>query len=147
MIKLAARLFTASAIFLLQGLAVAQQSPPPILNLGDATVTGFSGVRQPPQTQPPMSASQLLDKTMIDVDGVSARIVSLAFPGYVWDARVWPAQPVRTFTAKDIGQVFGVTLDDAQVQTASRINIKFWNNGYNHRITNCFRAISRIGYR
>ena len=124
MIKLAARLFTASAIFLLPVLAVAQQSPPPILSLGDATVTGFSGVTQPPQTQPPMSASQVLDKTMIDVDGVSARIVSLAFPGYVWDARVWPAQPVRTFAAKDIGQVFGVTLDDAQVQSAQGQSIQ-----------------------
>ena len=85
-----------------------------ILNLGDAVVTGFSGVRQPDILD---TAS---DETLIDPDGISARINSLAAPAYVWDGRVWPAETARSFAARDVGQVFGVALDDA-----ARPNIYF----------------------
>jgi hypothetical protein len=88
-----------------------------ILAPGDAVVTSFSGVDEPDTKRqpylPPLTPPQLLDKTLVNPDGVSARIVSLASPGYVWDARVWPAASARVFRARDIGQVFGVTLDDA----------------------------------
>lgn len=88
--------------------------PEAVLNLGDAVVTSFSGVSEPPTILPPPSTDTVLDETLIDLDGISAHVISLAAPAYVWDARVWPAEPVRDFLAKDIGQVFGVTLDDAQ---------------------------------
>jgi hypothetical protein len=96
--------------------AQANRSQTSVLAPGFAVVTGFSGVDEPkprkPPVVPPLTPAQVLDKTVIDRDGVSARIVNLASPGYVWDARVWPADVARTFRARDIGQVFGVTLDD-----------------------------------
>ena len=85
-----------------------------ILNLGDTVVTGFSGVLEPTTEAPDPANNSVIDETLINPDGISARITSVAAPGYIWDARVWPADLIREFHAKDIGQVFGVTLDDAK---------------------------------
>ncbi len=85
---------------------------PPILAAGDAVVTGFSGVVEPLPPDPIPSTWVTLDETLINPEGISARIVPLATPGFVWDARNWPADQVREFKAKDVGQVFGVTLDE-----------------------------------
>jgi hypothetical protein len=111
MSKLTLGLFAGITIFATTSV-FAQE--PPILNAGDAVVTGFSGVINPipPDVVPPDFVT--LDETLIDPDGVSARINALAAPGFVWDARVWPANLVRAFKAREIGQVFGVTLDDAK---------------------------------
>jgi hypothetical protein len=84
-----------------------------ILALGDAVVTGFSGVVEPSADNPPAQGHETLDETLINPDGISARITPLSAPGYVWDARVWPTTDARSFKASDVGQVFGVTLDDA----------------------------------
>jgi hypothetical protein len=106
-----------SAVLVLAGLiATSNLSPlhaedPPILNAGDAVVTGFSGVVDPQIPDPLPATFNALDETLINLDGISARINPLAAPGYVWDARVWPADLVREFKAREIGQVFGVTLD------------------------------------
>ncbi len=85
-----------------------------ILRLGDTVITGFSGVLEPSTEAPDRVHNTTMDETIINPAGVSARITSLAAPGYVWDARVWNAAPVKEFYAKDVGQVFGVTLDDAE---------------------------------
>ena len=84
-----------------------------LLNIGDAVISGFSGVTPPP-SQPPLSPAQSVDRTLIDINGAAARISSLARPGFQWDARVWQPGAQKIFAAKEIGQVFGVTLDDAK---------------------------------
>ncbi len=111
MFKTTLRLLACIGMF---AAASAFAEEPPILNAGDAVITGFSGVVQaiPPDDVPPTWVN--LDETLINLDGISARINSLAAPGHVWDARVWPANLVREFKAREIGQVFGVTLDDAK---------------------------------
>lgn len=93
-------------------LALAEETG--ILNLGDTVITGFSGVMEPTTEAPDPTNNSVLDETLINPDGISARIASVAAPGYIWDARVWPADLIREFHARDIGQVFGVTLDDAK---------------------------------
>ena len=107
-------LLAAALVLSLGGAAGAQETTPPaILGLGDAVVTGFSGTLVPdPAGLPP--GSEALDETLIDVEGISARILSIAAPGYVWDGRAWAGQNLREFLARDLGQVFGVALDDAE---------------------------------
>lgn len=83
-----------------------------ILRLGEAVVTHFSGVVDPATPAPAGSKDLPLDETFINLEGASARIASLANPAFVWDARVWPGETLREFKAKEIGQVFGVTVDD-----------------------------------
>lgn len=85
----------------------------PILSAGDAVVTRFSGVTTAAR-DPQLPPIPLLDHTYIDLDGIATRITPLTSPGYLWDARVWPASPYLDFKARDIGQVFGVTIDDEQ---------------------------------
>ena len=87
---------------------------PGILNLGDAVVTGFSQLTEPEVLLPPPSTDTVIDETLIDLDGTSAHIVNLSAPAYVWDARAWPAEAVRDFKARDIGQVFGAALDNSK---------------------------------
>ena len=104
---------TAAVLTLLLAAAGAQSDDPGILATGDAVVTGFSGVTQPDPQEPPLTPAQILDETFINPDAVSARINALAAPGFVWDARVWPSNGTMEFAAHDVGQVFGVTIDDA----------------------------------
>ncbi len=95
---------------ILSGGAIAQQNNhTPNLNLGDAVVTGFSGTLAPTAGKGKSAA----DLTFIDPDGPSARIVGIAKPGYVWDGRLFAAPKTFDVLAKDVGQVFGVALDDA----------------------------------
>lgn len=84
-----------------------------ILGAGDAVVTRFSGVATAPR-DPQLPPIPVLDHTYIDLEGTSVRIAPLTSPGYLWDARVWPASAYLDIKARDVGQVFGVTLDDAQ---------------------------------
>lgn len=104
---------TAAVLTLLSAAAGAQSIDPGILATGDAVVTGFSGVTQPDPQDPPLTPAQILDETFINPDAVSARINALAAPGFVWDARVWPSNGTMEFAAHDVGQVFGVAIDDA----------------------------------
>jgi hypothetical protein len=101
---------------LVSGNAGAQQPDrPPNLNLGDAVVTGFSGTIVPDTTKPPPANKSAVDLTFINPDGPSARIVGVGRPGYVWDGRLFQAPKTFDVFAKDVGQVFGVTLDDQRV--------------------------------
>lgn len=93
--------------------ALAQQSsPPPNLSLGDAIVTGFSGTVATDTGQRRPANTSAADLTFIDPDGASVRIFDIAKPGYVWDGRLFSAPTKFAVSAKDVGQVFGVALDD-----------------------------------
>ena len=96
--------------------AVAQQEPPPpapaILDAGEAVVSGFSGVVAPDPKMPLPPNKTAVDLTFINPNGPSARIVDISSPDAVWDAHLWPAGKPRDVLAKDVGQVFGVALDD-----------------------------------
>jgi uncharacterized repeat protein (TIGR01451 family) len=97
------------------GSAGAQQpNGPPNLNLGDAVVTGFSGTIAPDPAKPRPANKSAVDLTFINPDGPSARIVGVSRPGFVWDGRLLPTPRTFDVFAKDVGQVFGVALDDQQ---------------------------------
>ena len=111
--KVIARLLPLLLLVLFQpGSAGAQQPDhPPNLDLGDAVVTGFSGtVALDAATHPANKTT--IDLTFINPDGPSARIVNIGQPGHVWDGRLLSAPKTFDVLAKDVGQVFGVALDD-----------------------------------
>ena len=112
--KIIARALLLAAPLLCQagGAGAQQVAPSPILALGNAVVTGFSGVMAPdPRALRPPNKTPV-DLTFINPDGPSVRIVDLSSPGYVWDGRLWAAAKPRDVLAKDTGQVFGIALDD-----------------------------------
>ena len=99
---------------ILSGGATAQQRDrSPNLNSGDAVVTGFSGTIAPDPAKPLPRNKTAIDLTFIDPDGPSARVINITQPGYVWDGRLFAAPKLFDVLAKDVGQVFGVALDDA----------------------------------
>jgi hypothetical protein len=110
MSKLIARLLPLLLLFgfHLHSVNAQQANQPPSLALGDAVVTGFSGTTAPGSTKP----SPAIDLTFINPDGPSARIIGLGQPRFVWDGRVFAAPKTFDVLAKDVGQVFGVALDD-----------------------------------
>ena len=95
------------------GNAGAQQPDrSPSLNLGDAVVTGFSGTLPPDATKPHPANTSAIDLTFINPDGPSARVIDIRQPGFVWDGRLLAAPKIFDVLAKDVGQVFGIALDD-----------------------------------
>ena len=86
------------------GPARAQQA---IVNPGDAVVTGFAGVAA---EQAPQGANPF-DYVGIDLGGASARVVDLSALGPQGAESAAP-KPF-TVTPAEVGQVFGVALDDA----------------------------------
>jgi hypothetical protein len=96
------------------GAGAQQPNSPPGLSLGDAVVTGFSGTVAPDPARPRPANKSAVDLTFINPDGPSARIVAVGRPGFVWDGRLFPAPKTFDVFAKDVGQVFGVALDDQQ---------------------------------
>lgn len=107
--------FSCAAIFalVLSQFAVAQQnmqrSAGPVVAPGNAVVTGFSGALPPIQIAPGVDPGTL---TFIDKNGPSLRIVDLQQMGGPAIAQLVAAAKPSTFTAAEIGQVFGVVLDD-----------------------------------
>jgi hypothetical protein len=81
----------------------------PIFAPGEPIVTGFSGVVEP---SAPPSGTDPLDLTFIDPDGKSLVIQQLE-PDAPPSGQLIDAPAAFSATAADIGQVFGVTLDDA----------------------------------
>ncbi len=81
--------------------ALAQEAG--ILASGDLVITGFSG------TQVPADGS--IDNTFIDVNGASLKIFPVGTPPF--EAQNLGIAPKFEAFASDIGQVFGVALDDA----------------------------------
>ena len=87
----------------------AQQPPSALVALGNAAVTGFSGALPPIQI-----ASGVVpgEKTFIDLNGPSLRVVDLQHMGGPPMAQFVGAPKPFTFSAAAVGQVFGVALDD-----------------------------------
>jgi hypothetical protein len=111
--KLVTRLLPLLLFFFQFDPASAQQRDPALtLKLGDAVVTGFSGTITPDATRRGSNKSAT-DLTFINPDGPSARIIDVSRPGYLWDGRLFAAPKPFDVLAKDVGQVFGVALDDA----------------------------------
>ncbi|VAW14483.1 hypothetical protein MNBD_ALPHA09-957 [hydrothermal vent metagenome] len=75
-----------------------------IINSGDLVITGFSGTRP--------SAAGTIDTTFIDLDGASLKVFDIGDPGAPRGQLINVAPKFKAF-ARDIGQVFGVALDDA----------------------------------
>ncbi len=94
-------------------LAWAQNPDRPLrIEVGDAVVTGFSGTAVPEAKRTGRADKSAIDLTFIDPDAPAARVVSLARPGFVADGRLFPARKTFDVFARDVGQVFGVALDD-----------------------------------
>jgi uncharacterized repeat protein (TIGR01451 family) len=87
----------------------------PSLALGDAVVTGFSGTLAPDPAKPRPASKSAVDLTFINPDGPSARVIAVGHPGFVWDGRLLAAPKTFDVFARDVGQVFGVALDDDEV--------------------------------
>jgi hypothetical protein len=89
--------------------AAAQQASTPVYGAGNAAVTGFSGALPPVQIAAGVDPNQ---KTFIDLNGPSLRIVDLQSMGGPMQAQIVRAPKPFTFPAAAIGQVFGVAIDD-----------------------------------
>lgn len=87
----------------------------PIVQPGDPIVTGFSGVVEPASVP---SGTDPLDLTFIDPDGKSVTIQTLQ-PDGPPAGQLIDAPEAFSVTAADVGQVFGVTLDDAPELTGA----------------------------
>ena len=114
MSKIIARISALLALLVIHPGSLGAQQPghPPAMNVGDAVVTGFSGTLAPDPTKPRPASKSAVDLTFINPDGPSARIVGLGQPGFVWDGRLLAAPKSFDVFAKDVGQVFGIALDD-----------------------------------
>ncbi len=82
-----------------------------LLAAGDAVVSAFPGTRVLPVSGPRRTPAQ--QRTFIDPDAPSLRIFALGRPGFVWDARLWPAPVRHEIPARAVGLVFGIALDYA----------------------------------
>jgi hypothetical protein len=106
--------FTASASLTLASafpaVAPAQQPTSAIVASGNAAVTGFAGALPPIQIAPGVDPGE---KTFIDLNGPSLRVIDLQHMGGPPNAQLVGAPKPFTSTAAQIGQVFGVALDDA----------------------------------
>jgi hypothetical protein len=88
----------------------AQQASTAVYIAGNAAVTGFSGVLPPAQIAAGVDPNQ---KTFIDLNGPTLRVVDLQHMGGPAVAQLVGAPKPFTFSAAQTGQVFGVALDDA----------------------------------
>ncbi|MCG2630294.1 hypothetical protein L6654_27055 [Bradyrhizobium sp. WYCCWR 13023] len=95
---------------LLVSLAAAAPALAQVVADGNAALTGFSGVTPPVVVAPGVNP---LDKTYIDPNGVSVRVVDLQSMGGPPQAQVVTAPKPFAATAAQVGQVFGITLDNA----------------------------------
>jgi len=89
--------------------ADAQQVANPVVVLGNAAVTGFSGALPPIEIAPGADPGLT---TFINLNGPSLRVVDLQHMGGPPVAQLVGALKPYNFPASAIGQVFGVALDD-----------------------------------
>lgn len=109
-----ARSVASLALVLISGSATAQTPPPgPHVGADAAVVSGFSGVLT---IAPQATASRKpnADLLFINLEGASARIFGIGVPGAPIDGRLVAAPTTFDVLAKDVGQVFGIALDDQQ---------------------------------
>jgi hypothetical protein len=88
----------------------AQQPQNPVVVLGNAAVTGFSGALPPIEIAPGVDPAA---KTFIDPSGASLRVIDLQNMSGPPIAQLVGAPKPFSFSAAMIGQVFGVALDDS----------------------------------
>jgi len=95
-------------IGLLASPAFAQVQP--IFQTGDAVVTGYSGVSL---LKPPPGAD-IKDFAIINQQGPSLQVFDMSQMNGPDDARLVKARRLFSVSAKQIGQVFGIALDDGR---------------------------------
>jgi hypothetical protein len=94
------------------GTAVAQAPVASgVLQPGSAAASGFSGPRSWAVTLPPGTSP--IDKTYVDLDGPSVRIIDVSNMGGPPRGQAVNARKLTTIPARQIGQVFSVALDDS----------------------------------
>lgn len=89
----------------------------PIIGQGDIAVTGFSGTSFPVEGIPP--GIDPLDETFIDVEGASLRIFDVSVTAEKPQGQLVYTPPPFEVKAKEIGQVFGLALDDGRRDDAT----------------------------
>lgn len=104
------RLVWALILPLALGAPASAQTPHGVYAPGDAAVTGFSGALRPFEIEPGQDPD---NRTFIDPEGPSLRVVDLRSMGGPPEAQLVGAPKPFTVSAKWIGQVFGVALDDS----------------------------------
>ena len=87
----------------------AAAQPDGVLSRGDAVVTGFAGTRAPAGDLP--ANVHALDRTFIDPQGVTARILDLSSLGGPARGQLADAPIKFRLPARDIGHVFGIAFD------------------------------------
>lgn len=90
--------------------SLAQDSKPGVIGYGDLVVSGASGT-VPPQGQLPAGVSET-DETFIDTNGASIRVFDVTSPDGPPSAQILNAPTKLEVGAGNIGQVFGLALDD-----------------------------------
>ncbi|WP_316201499.1 MULTISPECIES: hypothetical protein [unclassified Bradyrhizobium] len=99
----------AASVALAHGNTASAQAPRGIYAPGQAVVTGFSGGLRPFEIEPGQDADA---HSFLNPDGSSLRVVDLSRMGAPPEAQLVGAPKPFTVSAKWIGQVFGVALDD-----------------------------------
>lgn len=94
-----------------------------VLAPGDAVVSGFSGFR--PSGAPVIPGMNPLDQFVINVDGASAQIQSIAVAGEPPSGQLVPTSSKRQFLARDVGQVFAIALEESREAGKLPPNIYF----------------------
>ena len=101
---------TAAIVIALAGSALPAAAAS-VLNQGNAVVTGFSGVT-PPAVAP--ASGDPMDGTLIDLNGASMRLLDLSTGGEPPHGQLISSPTVFQVKAGDVGQVFGIALDDGR---------------------------------
>ena len=104
------------ALLFLAPLAHAQDKA--IFKKGDAVLTGFSGVTPPTGLQ--LTNADPLDRSFINTKGVVLQILDLSRMPGVPNAQLADAPRVFSLTSGQIGQVFGITMDDGLNEDGTR---------------------------
>jgi len=107
--SMAAALIGCGFVCLLAGGAGAQQAASVVVAPGEAAVTGFSGAPLPIEIAPGIDPGE---RTFIDLNGPTLRVVDLRHMHGPASAQLVGAPKPFSFNAAQIGQVFGVALDD-----------------------------------
>ncbi|MEO1158903.1 MAG: hypothetical protein AAFW74_00415, partial [Pseudomonadota bacterium] len=115
----AVALAATAAIALNAGDARSASATESMLVPGDSVVTGFSGVIH--STDPVSPGSGSVQDRLIDLDGPSAQILSLADFGRAPEGGLSDAVIKHRITAGQVGQVFAIALDDGQGKAAPDI--------------------------
>ncbi len=110
-IRFCSAIFAVAFVSICPTALTAQQASTAVYVAGNAAVTSFSGVLPPIQIAPGVDPNT---KTFIDLNGPSLRIVDLRHMGGLPQAQLVGAPKPFTFSAAQIGQVFGVAIDDSE---------------------------------